>query len=109
MDEIEPTPVGKFVQALRTRLRSDDRNQHCLLRGEISQWKPYASGHTYFSLRDDGGQINAVIWKGRCRIPDGIKDGQEVLIIGNVDLYPARGQLQIVVERIELIQKIGAL
>ena len=109
MDEIEPTPVGEFVQALRARLRSDDRNQHCLLKGEISQWKPYPSGHTYFSLRDDGGQINAVIWKGRCRIPDGIKDGQEVLIIGSVDLYPARGQLQIVVERIELIQKIGAL
>ncbi|MEC7261941.1 MAG: exodeoxyribonuclease VII large subunit, partial [Candidatus Thermoplasmatota archaeon] len=109
MDEIEPTPVGKFVQALRARLRSDDRNQHCLLKGEISQWKPYPSGHTYFSLRDDDGQISAVIWKGRCRIPDGIKDGQEVLVIGSVDLYPARGQLQIVVERIELIQKIGAL
>ena len=109
MDEIEPTPVGEFVQTLRARLRSDDRNQHCLLKGEISQWKPYPSGHTYFSLRDDGGQINAVIWKGRCRIPDGIKDGQEVLIIGSVDLYPARGQLQVVVERIELIQKIGAL
>ena len=109
MDEIEPTPVGKFVQALRARLRSDDRNQHCLLKGEISQWKPYPSGHTYFSLRDDGGQLSAVIWKGRCRIPDGIKDGQEVLVIGSVDLYPARGQLQIVVERIELIQRIGAL
>ena len=109
MDEIEPTPVGKFVQALRTRLRSDDRNQHCLLRGEISQWKPYPSGHTYFSLRDDGGQLSAVIWKGRCRIPDEVKDGQEVLVFGSVDLYPARGQLQIVVERIELIQKIGAL
>ena len=109
MDEIEPTPVGKFVQALRARLRSDDRNQHCLLKGEIRQWKPYPSGHTYFSLRDDGGQLSAVIWKGRCRIPDGIKDGQEVLVIGSVDLYPARGQLQIVVERIELIQTIGAL
>ena len=109
MDEIEPTPVGEFVQTLRARLRSDDRNQHCLLKGEISQWKPYPSGHTYFSLRDEGGQINAVIWKGRCRIPDGIKDGQEALIIGSVDLYPARGRLQIVVERIELIQKIGAL
>jgi exodeoxyribonuclease VII large subunit len=109
MDEIEPTPVGKFVQALRARLRSDDRNQHCLLKGEIRQWKPYPSGHTYFSLRDDGGQLSAVIWKGRCRIPDGIQDGQEVLVIGSVDLYPARGQLQIVVERIELIQTIGAL
>jgi len=80
-----------------------------LLKGEIRQWKPYPSGHTYFSLRDDGGQLSAVIWKGRCRIPDGIKDGQEVLVIGSVDLYPARGQLQIVVERIELIQTIGAL
>ena len=109
MDEIEPTPVGKFVQALRARLRSDDRNQNCLLKGEIRPWKPYPSGHTYFSLRDDGGQLSAVIWKGRCRIPDGIKDGQEVLVIGSVDLYPARGQLQIVVERIELIQTIGAL
>ena len=109
MDEIEPTPVGKFVQALRARLRSDDRNQHCLLKGEIRQWKPYPSGHTYFSLRDDGGQLSAVIWKGRCRIPDGIQDGQEVLVIGSVDLYPARGQSQIVVERIELIQTIGAL
>ena len=109
MDEIEPTPVGKFVQALRARLRSDNRNQHCLLKGEIRQWKPYPSGHTYFSLRDDGGQLSAVIWKGRCRIPDGIQDGQEVLVIGSVDLYPARGQLQIVVERIELIQTIGAL
>ena len=80
-----------------------------MLKGEIRQWKPYPSGHTYFSLRDDGGQLSAVIWKGRCRIPDGIKDGQEVLVIGSVDLYPARGQLQIVVERIELIQTIGAL
>ena len=109
MDEFEPTPVGKFVQGLRDRLRSDDRNRHCLLKGEISQWKAYPSGHTYFSLRDDGGQISAVIWKGRCQIPNEIRDGQEVLVIGNVDLYPARGQLQIVVERIELIQKIGAL
>ena len=109
MGENEPTPVGKFVQSLRARIRSDNRNQHCLLKGEISQWKPYPSGHTYFTLRDDGGQISAVIWKGRCRIPSGIKDGQEVLVIGSVDLYPARGQVQIVVERIEPIQKIGSL
>ena len=47
--------------------------------------------------------------KDAVEFPDGIKDGQEVLVIGSVDLYPARGQLQIVVERIELIQKIGAL
>ena len=97
MDEIEPTPVGKFVQALRARLRSDDRNQHCWLKGEISQWNAYASGHTYFSPRYDGGQISADNSKARSRVPDGLHVSQEVLIFGSVPLFPARGQLQIVV------------
>ena len=80
-----------------------------MVRGEIRQWKAYPSGHTYFSLRDDNGQISAVIWKGRCRIPSGIEEGQEVIVLGNVDIYAGRGQLQLIVERIEPIRKIGAL
>ena len=109
MDGGEPVAIGDFVQSLRNRLRSDERNRNCLVRGEIRQWKAYASGHTYFSLRDDNGQISAVIWKGRCRIPSGIEEGQEVIVLGNVDIYAGRGQLQLIVERIEPIRKIGAL
>lgn len=109
MDGTEPVAIGDFVQSLRNRLRSDERNRNCLVRGEIRQWKSYPSGHTYFSLRDDNGQISAVIWKGRCRIPSGIEEGQEVIVLGNVDIYAGRGQLQLIVERIEPIRKIGAL
>jgi len=109
MDGGEPVAIGEFVQSLRNRLRSDERNRNCLVRGEIRQWKAYPSGHTYFSLRDDNGQISAVIWKGRCRIPSGIEEGQEVIVLGNVDVYAGRGQLQLIVERIEPIRKIGAL
>ena len=109
MDGGEPVAIGDFVQSLRNRLRSDERNRNCLVRGEIRQWKAYPSGHTYFSLRDDNGQISAVIWKGRCRIPSGIEEGQEVIVLGNVDIYAGRGQLQLIVERIEPIRKIGAL
>ena len=109
MDGSEPVAIGDFVQSLRNRLRSDERNRNCLVRGEIRQWKPYPSGHTYFSLRDDNGQMSAVIWKGRCRIPSGIEEGQEVIVLGNVDVYAGRGQLQLIVERIEPIRKIGAL
>ena len=109
MDGSEPVAIGEFVQSLRNRLRSDERNRNCLVRGEIRQWKPYPSGHTYFSLRDDNGQMSAVIWKGRCRIPSGIEEGQEVIVLGNVDVYAGRGQLQLIVERIEPIRKIGAL
>ena len=109
MDGGEPVAIGEFVQSLRNRLRSDERNRNCLVRGEIRQWKAYPSGHTYFSLRDDNGQISAVIWKGRCRIPSEIEEGQEVIVLGNVDIYAGRGQLQLIVERIEPIRKIGAL
>jgi exodeoxyribonuclease VII large subunit len=109
MDGGEPVAIGEFVQSLRNRLRSDERNRNCLVRGEIRQWKAYPSGHTYFSLRDDNGQISAVIWKGRCRIPSEIKEGQEVIVLGNVDIYAGRGQLQLIVERIEPIRKIGTL
>ena len=109
MDGGEPVAIGEFVQSLRNRLRSDERNRNCLVRGEIRQWKAYPSGHTYFSLRDDNGQISAVIWKGRCRIPSEIEEGQEVIVLGNVDVYAGRGQLQLIVERIEPIRKIGAL
>ena len=109
MDGGEPVAIGDFVQSLRNRLRSDELNRNCLVRGEIRQWKAYPSGHTYFSLRDDNGQISAVIWKGRCRIPSEIKEGQEVIVLGNVDIYAGRGQLQLIVERIEPIRKIGTL
>ena len=109
MDGGKPVAIGDFVQSLRNRLRSDERNRNCLVRGEIRQWKAYPSGHTYFSLRDDNGQISAVIWKGRCRIPSEIKEGQEVIVLGNVDIYAGRGQLQLIVERIEPIRKIGTL
>ncbi len=109
MDGGEPVAIGEFVQSLRNRLRSDERNRNCLVRGEIRQWKAYPSGHTYFGLRDDNGQISAVIWKGRCRIPSEIEEGQEVIVLGNVDVYAGRGQLQLIVERIEPIRKIGAL
>ena len=109
MDGGEPVAIGEFVQSLRNRLRSDERNRNCVVRGEIRQWKAYPSGHTYFSLRDDNGQMSAVIWKGRCRIPSVIEEGQEVIVLGNVDIYAGRGQLQLIVERIEPIRKIGAL
>jgi len=109
MDGGEPVAIGEFVQSLRNRLRSDEQNRNCVVRGEIRQWKAYPSGHTYFSLRDDNGQISAVIWKGRCRITSEIEEGQEVIVLGNVDVYAGRGQLQLIVERIEPVRKIGAL
>lgn len=70
----------------------------CWVRGEVSNLRQQASGHVYFSLKDSGAQIAAVMFRGdaaRQRIA--LRDGMQVLAYGSVSVYEARGQYQWVV------------
>jgi len=72
------------------------------VRGEISGLARPRSGHVYFALKDDRAQIRAVIWRStaaRLRFP--LEDGQEVLVHGELSVYPPRGEYQIICRRIE--------
>ena len=70
--------------------------------GEISNLARPASGHMYFSLKDDGAQIRAAFFRQRQRGPTiQLKDGDKVLAYGHVSIYEARGDYQLIVERIE--------
>lgn len=70
--------------------------------GEISNLARPASGHMYFSLKDDGAQIRAAFFRQRQRGPTiQLKDGDKVLAYGRVSIYEARGDYQLIVERIE--------
>lgn len=64
--------------------------------GEISGLRAPSSGHLYFTLKDDRSQIRAVMFRGQAGLlrfrPE---DGLEVLVRGNVNVYPARGDLQL--------------
>src|SRR6185295_18098761 len=77
--------------------------------GEISNCKAYPSGHTYMSLKDEGAQIKAVLFKGAAY---GIKfkpvDGLKVLVRGRVSSYAPRGDLQLILSAMEPREK-GAL
>jgi len=71
-----------------------------ILDGEISGWRRYPSGHCYFTLKDDGAQISAVMFASSyesCKARDGLKDGAKVSVFGNVTVYPPRGNYQITV------------
>ena len=71
-----------------------------ILDGEISGWRRYPSGHCYFTLKDDGAQISAVMFSSSyesCKARDGLKDGAKVSVFGNVTVYPPRGNYQITV------------
>ncbi len=101
-------PVGRFVLGLRRLLNEEPTLQHQMLRGEIARWSRARSGHVYLTLRDDDGSIDAVMWSSRAPKTD-VQEGAEVVVIGSVDLYPARGQLQLQVTSIHAVDTIGEL
>jgi exodeoxyribonuclease VII large subunit len=76
---------------------------HVRVRGEISGWKRHASGHCYFTLKDEGACIDAVIWKGQAgSLAFRPEDGAEVIATGKLTTYAGRSKYQIVVARMEL-------
>jgi exodeoxyribonuclease VII large subunit len=75
------------------------------VQGEISNYRPAASGHVYFSLKDEGAMISAAVfgWGSRMRKSGGfeIKDGMQVLCHGKLSVYPPRGSYQLIIDQIE--------
>lgn len=80
--------------------------KHCLektfplvwLQGEVSNCKPNTSGHLYFSLKDANAQISAVMFRvdaSTLKAPP--KDGTQVMVRGEINVYPAGGRYQIIV------------
>ena len=70
--------------------------------GEISNMARPASGHIYFSLKDEKAQVRAAWFRQRQRGPAiGFKDGDKVLAYGRVSLYEPRGDYQLIVEQLE--------
>ncbi|MGD9721660.1 MAG: exodeoxyribonuclease VII large subunit [Pirellulales bacterium] len=77
--------------------------------GEISNFSRPQSGHCYLTLKDDGAQIRAVIWRqAASRVKFQLDDGLEVVCQGYLDVYAPRGSYQLVVQQIEPLG-IGAL
>ena len=70
--------------------------------GEVSNMARPASGHIYFSLKDEKAQIRAAWFRQRQRGPAiGFKNGDKVLAFGKVSLYEPRGDYQLIVEQLE--------
>ncbi|MBR4927554.1 MAG: exodeoxyribonuclease VII large subunit, partial [Alphaproteobacteria bacterium] len=79
------------------------------VRGEVSGVKKAASGHIYFSLKDQDSVLSAVAWRGRDKTTQAsIEEGLEVVCTGKLSTYPGRSNYQMIVETAEPAG-IGAL
>lgn len=71
------------------------------IEGEVSNYTRSASGHRYFSLKDDTNQIRCALFKGRARdLRFEPADGQKVIALGRVDLYGPRSEFQLLVDQL---------
>jgi exodeoxyribonuclease VII large subunit len=77
--------------------------------GEISNWRPAASGHCYFTLKDGDAQLSIVMFRRQVQLlrfkP---KDGDAVRLGGQLSIYESRGQMQLIAESMEQVG-MGAL
>lgn len=93
--------VSEISHALKRSI--EDRFGHVRVRGEISGYKgPHSSGHCYFSLKDEGAKLDAVIWRGSfARLRSKLQEGLEVIVTGKLTSYPGKSSYQIIVEAVE--------
>ena len=100
-DNAQAMSVSELSSALKRTV--EDRFGHVRVRGEISGFKRAASGHIYFSLKDENARLDAVMWKGgAARLPFAPEDGLEVIATGKLTTYAGRSNYQIVVESLEV-------
>ncbi len=93
------------VSQLTAEIKDILESQYRFVRisGEISNLKTPFSGHSYFTLKDAGAQIRAVLFKQQKRFTDlTLQDGQQVVVFGRISVYEPRGEYQIVIDSVEL-------
>ncbi|HEX9048226.1 MAG TPA: exodeoxyribonuclease VII large subunit [Verrucomicrobiae bacterium] len=76
--------------------------------GEITNLRAQSSGHMYFTLKDAAAQLSCVLFRGANAPRNLLADGKKVLLQGEVTVYEARGQYQLIVRTVEM-QGVGAL
>ncbi len=93
--------VSELANAVKRTV--EDRFALVRVRGEISNYRgPHSSGHVYFSLKDAGARLDAVIWKGTfARLKTKPEEGLEVVATGKLTTFPGKSSYQIVVEALE--------
>lgn len=91
--------ISAITRYLKSRFDSDTNLQRVYLKGEISNFKAHSSGHFYFSLKDEGSKINAIMFRSSTsKVLFKPVDGMKVLVSGRISLYEAMGSYQIYVD-----------
>lgn len=86
--------VSQITNAVKRTI--EENFSHVEVVGEISNFKSHVSGHWYFTLKDEGAQINCTMWKNlNSNVFFSPQDGMKIVVSGRLSVYPPRGSYQI--------------
>ena len=95
--------VSQVTSYIKNMFTQDFALNRVSIKGEVSNCKYHTSGHIYFTLKDGGAQIAAVMFAGQRKgLAFDLEEGQEVTVTGNVDVYERDGRYQLYASEIEL-------
>lgn len=100
----EPEPKVWAVSQVNRAVRGllEDNVEPLWVGGEVGSWTRSRAGHCYFSLKDDKAQLRAVMFDREAQqLPTDPDEGTKVRVFGDLTLYEARGEYQMVVRRLE--------
>lgn len=97
-----PVSVSKLTTHIVLLFENDETLRDVSVLGEVSNWKRAASGHIYFSLKDAGATLSAVMWKSSANAHTWLpREGDRIVAHGYVGVYPERGAYQLYANRIQ--------
>ena len=90
--------ISQINEYIRQMMDSDRLLNAVAVKGEISNYKMYPSGHHYFTLKDEGGALKCVMFKGNAmRLRFRPENGMQVIAMGKISVFPRDGAYQLYV------------
>lgn len=103
MTERSIISVSQLNEYIKAKMDQDEMLSFLCIRGEISNYKLYPSGHHYFSLKDAGGSLRCVMFKASAlRLRFRPENGMKVLAFGRVSVFPRDGAYQLYCEQLSV-------
>ena len=102
--------VSEFNRKVKNYLEDNSDLREFFLEGELSGVTYYKSGHLYFNIKDKDAQVKCAAFSYKFKkIPEDLKDGDQIRLFGDVGFYEARGDFQILVRHIQKQDKLGQM
>src|SRR3989442_6644228 len=91
--------VTQLARIIRDTVRANPILSRILVRGEVSNLQPAPSGHVFFTLKDATAQLSCTVFREDAEVLGfDLEDGMDVVVSGDVDVFPRRGSVQLLVK-----------